>query len=151
MAYWLMKSEPDVYTIDELEKSGRDIWRKPIRNYQVRNMLRDDMKVGDEIFFYRSNCKEIGISGVAKVASGPYPDPTQFDNKSHYFDEKSSKDNPRWISVDVEFVRKLSRTITLAEIRAEKSLEGMILTRKGNRLSVTPVNEKHWHKILSLE
>ena len=145
-----MKSEPDVYSIDNLEKDGRDMWDS-IRNYQARNMMRDDMRIGDEIFFYHSNCKEIGISGIAKVASEPYPDPTQFDKKSRYFDEKSSKDNPRWILVDVEFVRKLSRTISLAEIKAEKSLEDMILTRKGNRLSIMPVNEKHWHKILSFE
>ena len=122
-----------------------------IRNYQARNMMRDDMRIGDEIFFYHSNCKEPGIVGIMKVASEPYPDPIQFNKKSRYFDEKSSKDNPRWILVDVEFVRKLSRNITLTEIKAEKSLEDMTLTRRGNRLSIMPVEKKHWNKILKLE
>ena len=150
MAYWLMKSEPDVYSIDNLAKDGREMWDS-IRNYQARNMMRDDMRIGEEIFFYHSNCKEPGIVGIMKVASEPYPDPVQFDQKSRYFDEKSSKDNPRWILVDVEFVRKLSRNITLTEIKAQKSLEDMILTRRGNRLSIMPVEKKHWNKILSLE
>lgn len=150
MAYWLMKSEPDVYSIDDLAKDGREMWDS-IRNYQARNMMRDDMRIGDEIFFYHSNCKEPGIVGIMKVASEPYPDPIQFNKKSRYFDEKSSKDNPRWILVDVEFVRKLSRNITLTEIKAEKSLEDMILTRRGNRLSIMPVEKKHWNKILKLE
>ena len=149
MAYWLMKSEPDVYSIDNLAKDGREMWDS-IRNYQARNMMRDDMRIGEEIFFYHSSCKEPGIVGIMKVASEPYPDPVQFDKKSRYFDEKSSKDNPRWILVDVEFVRKLSRNITLTEIKAEKSLEDMILTRRGNRLSIMPVEKKHWNKILSL-
>ena len=122
-----------------------------IRNYQARNMMRDDMKIGDEIFFYHSNCKEPGIVGITQVASEPYPDPIQFDETSRYFDPKSTKENPRWILVDVEFVRKLSRNITLAEIKAETSLEDMILARKGNRLSIMPVEKKHWNKILSLE
>ena len=150
MAYWLMKSEPDAYSIDDLEKDGRDMW-DGIRNYQARNMMRDDMKIGDEVFFYHSNCKEPGVVGIAEVASKPYPDPTQFDKKSRYFDAKSNKEDPRWILVDVRFVRKLARNITLAEIKAEKSLEDMILTRKGNRLSIMPVSKKHWKKILSLE
>ena len=145
-----MKSEPDVYSIDDLKRDGREMWDS-IRNYQARNMMRDDMRIGDEIFFYHSNCKEPGIVGIMKVASEPYPDPIQFDDKSNYFDPKSTKDNPRWILVDVEFVRKLSRNITLTEIKAEKSLEEMILTRRGNRLSIMPIEKKHWNKILSLE
>ena len=150
MAYWLMKSEPDVYSIDDLERDGREMWDS-IRNYQARNMMRDDMRIGDEVFFYHSNCKAPGIVGVMKVASEPYPDPVQFDKTSNYYDAKSSKENPRWILVDVEFVRKLKRNITLTEIKAEKSLEDMILTRRGNRLSIMPVEKKHWNKILSLE
>jgi predicted RNA-binding protein with PUA-like domain len=150
MAYWLMKSEPDVFSIDDLAKAGREKWDS-IRNYQARNMMRDDMKIGDEIFFYHSSCKQPGITGIAKVASKPYADPTQFDKKSNYFDATSDKDNPRWVLVDVAFVRKLSRTISLTEIKAEKALEGMILTRRGNRLSIMPVEKKHWTKILSLE
>ena len=150
MAYWLMKSEPDAYSIDDLARDGREPW-DGIRNYQARNMMRDDMRVGDEVFFYHSNCKEPGIVGIMKIASDPYPDPTQFDRKSNYFDAKSSKDNPRWLLRDVEFVRKLKRTITLAEIRETKGLDGLILTRKGNRLSIMPIEKKHWKKLLSLE
>lgn len=150
MAYWLMKSEPDVFSIDDLAKAGREQWDS-IRNYQARNMMRDDMRIGDEIFFYHSSCKEPGVVGIAKVASKPYPDPTQFNKKSNYFDATSDKENPRWMLVDVEYVRKLSRTISLTEIKAEKSLADMILTRKGNRLSIMPVEKKHWNKVLSLE
>ncbi len=150
MSYWLMKSEPDAYSIDDLERDGREMW-DGIRNYQARNMMRDDMKIGDEVFFYHSNCKEPGVVGIAKVVSEPYPDPTQFDRKSRYFDAKSDKGNPRWCLVDVEFVRKMKRNVTLTEIKAQKTLEDMILTRKGNRLSIMPVSKKHWNKILSLE
>ena len=150
MNHWLMKSEPDAYSIDELERDGREMW-DGIRNYQARNMMRDDMRVGDQVFFYHSNCKEPGIVGIAKVASEPYPDPTQFDRKSKYYDPKSDKDNPRWCLVDVEFVRKTERTITLAEIKATNGLDGLLLTRKGNRLSIMPISARHWNKILRLE
>jgi predicted RNA-binding protein with PUA-like domain len=150
MTYWLMKSEPDAYSIDDLERDGREPW-DGIRNYQARNMMRDDMKIGDEVFFYHSNCKQPGIVGIMKVASAPYPDPTQFDKKSKYYDPKSPEDNPRWCLVDVEFIRKLSRTITLAEIKEAKGLDGLILTRKGNRLSIFPIEKKHWNKLLRME
>jgi len=109
------------------------------------------MRVGDKVFFYHSNCKEPGIVGIMKVASEPYPDPTQFDPESKYFDPKSTQEEPRWILVDVEFVRKLSRPITLAELKAQDGLDGMILLRRGNRLSVMPVEERHWDLILELE
>jgi len=145
-----MKSEPDAYSIDDLERDGREMW-DGIRNYQARNTMRDDMKIGDEVFFYHSSCKEPGIVGIARVASAPYPDPTQFDKKSKYFDPKSDKKEPRWCLVDVEFVRKTKRIVTLTEIKSHKSLDDMILTRKGNRLSIMPVSKKHWNKILSLE
>jgi len=149
MAYWLMKSEPDVYSIDDLERDGREMWDS-IRNYQARNMMRDDMRIGDKVFFYHSNCKEPGIVGISRVVSKPYADPTQFDPKSKYFDAKSDKDNPRWILVDVEFVRKLKRSVTLTEIKAIPELEDMILTRRGNRLSIMPIDKKHWDIILGL-
>jgi predicted RNA-binding protein with PUA-like domain len=149
MAYWLMKSEPDAYSIDDLERDGREMW-DGIRNYQARNMMRDDMRIGDEVFFYHSNCKEPGIVGIAKVASEPYPDPTQFDPESRYYDPKSGQDNPRWILVDLEFVRKLDRNITLRELKEQPGLDGMILLRKGNRLSITPVSKEHWQRILKL-
>lgn len=150
MKYWLMKSEPDAYSIDDLERDGREMW-DGIRNYQSRNTMRDDMKIGDEIFFYHSSCKEPGIVGIARVASEPYADPTQFDRNSKYFDPKSDREDPRWCLVDVEFVRKTKRIVTLSEIKSHKSLDDMILTRKGNRLSIMPVSKKHWNKILSLE
>ncbi|MDH3612754.1 MAG: EVE domain-containing protein [Gammaproteobacteria bacterium] len=150
MAYWLMKSEPDVYSIDDLERDGREMWDS-IRNYQARNMMRDDMRIGDEVFFYHSSCKEPGITGIARVASEPYPDPTQFDPDSKYFDPKSGKDNPRWILVDVEFVRKLKQPITLTRIKAQPGLEDMVLTRRGNRLSIMPVSQEHWDLILTIE
>ena len=150
MACWLMKSEPDAYSIDELEKDGREMW-DGIRNYQARNMMRDDMRIGDDVFFYHSNCKEPAIVGLARVASEPYPDPTQFDPDEKYYDPKSEFENPRWILVDVEFVRKLARPITLAELKAHPGLDGMILTRKGNRLSIMPVSDDHRDLILNLE
>jgi predicted RNA-binding protein with PUA-like domain len=150
MKYWLMKSEPDDYSIDDLERDGREPW-DGIRNYQARNMMRDDMKIGDEAFFYHSNCKEPGIVGIMRIASEPYPDPTQFDRKSKYYDPKSPENDPRWCLVDVEFVRKLDRTITLAEIREAKGLDGLVLTRKGNRLSIMPIEKKHWNKLLRME
>jgi predicted RNA-binding protein with PUA-like domain len=150
MAYWLMKSEPDAYSIDDLERDGRDMW-DGIRNYQARNMMRDEMRVGDKVFFYHSNCKEPGIVGVMKVASKPYPDPTQFDPESKYYDPKSNEEDPRWMLIDVEFVRKLSRTITLVELKAHPGLDGMILLRRGNRLSIMPVDKAHWDLILGLE
>jgi predicted RNA-binding protein with PUA-like domain len=143
MAYWLMKSEPDAYSIDDLERDGREKWDGI--------MMRDEMRIGDKIFFYHSNCKEPGIVGVMKVASKPYADPTQFDPDSKYFDPKSSDEDPRWILVDVEFVRKLARPITLTELKTQDGLDGMILLRRGNRLSIMPVDKRHWDLILGLE
>ena len=139
MAYWLMKSEPDAYSIDDLERDGREPW-DGIRNYQARNMMRDDMKIGDEVFFYHSNCKEPGIVGIMKVASEPYPDPTQFDKKSKYYDPKSKKDDPRWCLVDVAYKRKLKRTITLAEIKETKGLDGLILLETNTQPGMTPTS-----------
>ena len=150
MNYWLMKSEPDAYSIDDLKRDKREPW-DGIRNYQARNMMRDDMRVGDKVFFYHSNCKEPGVVGIMKVASKPYPDPTQFDPDEKYYDAKSDPDNPRWILVDVAFVKKLKRTITLAEIKAHPELGDMVLTRKGNRLSIMPVTDDEWEVILGME
>ena len=150
MTNWLMKSEPDAYGIDDLERDRREPW-DGIRNYQARNMMRDDMQIGDKVFFYHSNCKDVGVVGVMKVASKPYPDPTQFDPESNYYDPKSNPDDPRWCLVDVQFVKKLKRTISLAEIKAHPGLDDMILVRKGNRLSIMPVSDDHWNLILGLE
>lgn len=151
MAYWLMKSEPDVFGIDDLQKCKVEPW-DGVRNYQARNFMRDDMRKGDFIFFYHSNTKPPGIVGIAKVASKAYDDPTQFDANSKYFDAKSDPEKPRWQLVDVRFVRKLKRTISLDELKQhQEQLENMPLLRKGNRLSVMPVDEDHWNYILSLE
>ncbi len=149
MNYWLMKSEPDVFSIDDLKQVRVEPW-DGIRNYQARNFMRDEMRIGDQAFFYHSNCDEPGIVGIMKVASKPYPDHTQFEPDSRYHDPKSDPDNPRWILVDVRFVRKLKRTVTLAEMRQEPELEGMRLLMRGNRLSVMPVDKPHWDHILGM-
>ena len=148
--HWLMKSEPDTFSIDDLRTRGSEPW-DGVRNYQARNFMRDGMRVGDSVFFYHSNCAEPGIVGLAEVASEAYPDPSQFDPKSDYFDPGASRDNPRWVLVDVAFVRKLKRTITLKELQALPSLAEMALVRKGNRLSVMPVTAIEWKTILGLE
>ena len=153
MNYWLIKSEPDAFSIDDLEKcpGGKDHW-DGIRNYQARNFMRDDMKVGDRVLFYHSNCKPPGVVGIAEVASEAYPDHTAFDPNGKYFDAKSDPDNPRWLMVDIRFVRKLDRKITLEEIKSHaERLEGLPLVRRGNRLSIMPVSGDHWDFILSLE
>ena len=150
MGYWLMKSEPDAYSIDDLERDGVEPW-DGIRNYQVRNMFRDDMKVGDKALFYHSSCKVPGVVGTMKIVSEAYPDPTQFDPEAKYYDPKSDPENPRWLLVDVEFERKLERTIPLTEIKAQSGLDGFLLTKRGNRLSVFPVEKKHWDRVLGLE
>ncbi|MDX1515797.1 MAG: EVE domain-containing protein [Woeseiaceae bacterium] len=146
----MIKSEPDAYSIDDLERDGREMW-DGIRNYQARNLMRDDMAVGDDVLFYHSSCKVPGVVGLARVASEAYPDPTQFDENSKYFDPKASRDEPRWVLVDIEFVRKLERVITLAELKDNPALDGMLLLRRGNRLSVMPVDEAHWHAVLAME
>ncbi|MGA0587006.1 EVE domain-containing protein [Dyella sp. KRB-257] len=148
--HWLMKSEPDTFSIDDLRTRGIEPW-DGVRNYQARNFMRDGMRVGDGVFFYHSNCAEPGIVGLAKVASEAYPDPSQFDPKSDYFDPGASRGNPRWMLVDVAFVRKLKRTITLKELQALPALADMPLVRKGNRLSVMPVTAAEWKTILDLE
>ena len=145
-----MKSEPDAYSIDDLQRDGTEPW-DGIRNYQARNMLRDEMKIGDDVLFYHSSCKVPAVAGIAKVASAAYPDPTQFDRKSRYYDEKSTEENPRWFLVDIAFVRKLNRAVTLKELKEHPALADFRLNQRGNRLSIMPVEKKHWKKILSLE
>jgi predicted RNA-binding protein with PUA-like domain len=150
VAYWLMKSEPDSYSIDDLERDGTEPW-DGIRNYQARNMIRDDMQVGDQVLFYHSSCKVPAVVGIARIASGAYPDPTQFDRKSKYFDPKSKQDDPRWMLVDVQFERKLKRAIPLTELKQHPGLADFQLNKRGNRLSIFPVDKEHWQLILSLE
>ena len=152
MKYWLMKSEPDVFSIDHLRQKPRktEHW-DGVRNYQVRNMLRDEMKKGDQAFFYHSSCKEPGIVGIVEVVKEAYPDFTAFDPTSKYFDPKSDPQNPRWFMVDVRFVRKFNRIITLNELKTHESLREMSVLRRGNRLSITPVSKKDWNCILKIE
>ena len=150
MKYWLMKSEPDVYSIDDLKKARTDTW-DGIRNYQVRNMMRDEMKKGDLAFFYHSNCKEPGIVGVMTVAREAYPDNIEFGRKGKTIKPNPDPANPIWFMVDVQFKRKLKRNITLTELKSHKALADMPLVRRGNRLSVMPVTDKQWHFILGLE
>jgi predicted RNA-binding protein with PUA-like domain len=145
-----MNYEPDTFSIDDLKRKKREAW-DGVRNYQARNFMRDGMRVGDGVFFYHSNCAEPGIAGLAEVASDAYPDPSQFDPKSKYFDAGSSRDNPRWMLVDVKYVKKLKRVITLDELKNHPKLTGMALLRKGNRLSVMPVEAAEWKYILGLE
>ena len=152
MRYWLMKSEPSEFSIDDLAQrpDQTEPW-DGVRNYQARNMMRNDMKVGDSIFFYHSNCDVPGIVGIAQVKREAYPDPTAFDPQNKHYDPKSQPEKPTWLMVDVKFVRKLSRTITLAELKDKAALEGLALVRRGNRLSVMPMTENQWHFILGLE
>lgn len=147
--YWLFKSEPTTYSIDHLKKEGQTEWWG-IRNYQVRNMLRDQVAPGDGVLFYHSNAKVIGIAGTAVVASKGYPDTEQFRKGSDYYDPKSRPEKPQWYSCDVKFQKKFSRVITLDELRQDKKLAGLLILRPGSRLSVTPVTEKDFQRILSL-
>jgi predicted RNA-binding protein with PUA-like domain len=150
MKYWLMKSEPDECSIDDvLAAPGRITPWSGVRNYQARNFMRDQMSVGDGVLFYHSSCPEPGIAGIAEVASAAYPDKTQFERKSDYYDPKARKDNPRWVNVDVRALRK-TRLVPLAELRQHKPLAGMRLLRPGNRLSITPVTESEWKYIAKL-
>jgi hypothetical protein len=148
--YWLMKSEPDVYSIDDLEAAGKPSLWEGCRNYTVRNFMRDQMNPGDLAFFYHSNSDPSGIVGIMEVASAAYPDPTQFDPTSEYYDAKSPAENPRWLAVDVLFREKFSRVLALAELREVPGLEEMLVIRRGQRLSVMPVTEREWEIVKKL-
>jgi predicted RNA-binding protein with PUA-like domain len=152
MNYWLMKSEPDVFGIDHLKSRPRktEPW-DGVRNYQARNMMRDEMKKGDQVFFYHSNCAEPGIVGIMEVVKEGYVDHTAFDPTQKYYDPKSDPAKPRWYMVDVRYKRKLKRIITLAEIKADKKLQNMKLVQRGNRLSIMPVSKAEWGHILKME
>ena len=144
MRHWLMKSEPDEFSIDDLVRSLRQqtTWFG-VRNYQARNFMRDEMKVGDRAFFYHSSCPEPGIAGIVEVSAPAHPDATQFDPGSPYHDPKSTRENPRWVGVDVRLVAK-TRLVPLAELRAHPALADMVILRRGNRLSITPVTASEW-------
>ena len=149
MKHWLMKTEPDAFSIDQLKKVGTEPWTG-VRNYQARNFMRQ-MQVGDLVFFYHSSTAVPGIAGLAKVATAPYPDPTQFDRKSHYFDPKATREQPRWDMVDVRFERKFERVLALSTLKAnEERLEGLGVLQRGSRLSVMPVTPAQARELLKM-
>jgi predicted RNA-binding protein with PUA-like domain len=147
--YWLMKTEPDVFGIDDLMKRRIEPWTG-VRNYQARNFMRDQMKCGDLILFYHSSTEPPGVAGLARVCREGYVDPTAFDVRSEYFDPKSNKKNPTWMMVDVEFLEKFARILPLEELRSSPALEGMLVLRRGQRLSVQPVEEAHFKEVVRL-
>lgn len=147
--YWLMKSEPSEYSIDDLARDKQAPWYG-VRNYQARNFMRDGMRPGDAVLFYHSSCPEPGVVGLAEVVGTPYPDATQFDPKSRYYDPKAIPEKPRWTLVDVRFVKRFTQVVSLAQLRATKSLQDLIILRPGNRLSITPVTRKEFDTIVGL-
>ncbi|WP_372625733.1 EVE domain-containing protein [Arsukibacterium sp.] len=151
MNYWLFKTEPDECSIDDFAQAPTTpiVW-EGVRNYQARNFLRDNIVVGDQVFIYHSSCKDIGIAGVASVVKSAYPDPSQFDRSSHYFDNKATKQKPRWVAVDLQFVCKLPQLIRLDKLKNVATLNELPLVRKGNRLSVMPVTCAQWLTIVAL-
>lgn len=150
MRYWLMKSEPDEVSFDDvLSAPGQTVAWFGVRNYQARNFMRDAMSVGDGVLFYHSSCALPGVAGIAEIASGPYPDATQFDPASHYHDPKATQETPRWISVDVRAVAQ-GRYLPLSEMRTVAALEDMVLLKKGSRLSVSPVTQAEWDAVVAL-
>ncbi|MES2932172.1 MAG: EVE domain-containing protein [Pseudomonadota bacterium] len=147
MAYWLMKSEPDEMSIDAaLAADNQTVPWVGVRNYQARNFMRDAMQVGDGVLFYHSSCPQPGVAGLAEIASAPYPDPTQYEPGSKYYDPKATIENPRWMLVDVRSIRKIG-LISLAQLRAHEALSGMITLQRGSRLSITPVTPAEWKHI----
>lgn len=151
MQYWLMKSEPSVFSIDDLQKRPRQTehW-DGVRNYQVRNMIRDQMQVGDRAFFYHSSCDVPGIAGIVELVTRGYPDTTAWNSAHHGYDPTSTPESPRWYMVDVRFIEKFDHTVTLSELREQAELSDMPLLRKGNRLSIIPVTPLQWQTILKL-
>jgi len=150
MKYWLMKNEPEDYSIDDLKNDKTEPW-DGIRNYQVRNMIRDDIKKGDHAFFYHSNCKIPGIYGLMEICKESYPDHTAFNKKAKHYDKKSNPEAPTWLMVDVKFKRKLKKVISLTELKSHKKLSNMKVVQRGNRLSIMEVSKQDWIYILSLE
>lgn len=150
MNYWLMKSEPDVFSIDDLKKKKFTGW-DGVRNYQARNFMRDDMEIGDTVLFYHSNAEIPGVAGLAKVSKTSHPDPSQFDAKSEYYDPKATKENPRWFMVEVEFVERFDHVIALSVLKVTKGLEAMPLVQKGSRLSINPVTKEEFKIITNMK
>ena len=148
--YYLMKSEPSEFSINDLEAKGEALW-DGIRNYQVRNLIRDTIRVGDRALFYHSSCQEVGVVGEMEVAGTPVPDPTQFDPTSHYYDPKSEKDTPRWLALPVRHVKTWGRVVTLAEIRDNPALKNMTILRPGNRLSITEITKEEYQTLVKMK
>ncbi|TNE95713.1 MAG: EVE domain-containing protein [Deltaproteobacteria bacterium] len=149
MNYWLMKSEPDVFGIDDLKRVKKEPW-DGVRNYQARNYMRDEMKKGDKILFYHSNTDVPGVVGIMEVSKEAFPDHTSWDKKSKYFDPKSSEENPRWFMIEVKYVSKFPRTVSLQEMKDMKPLSEMKILQKGNRLSITPVTKAEFDHIVKV-
>ena len=149
MRYWLMKTEPDVFSIDDLKSQKTTPW-EGVRNYQARNFMRDEMKKGDLVLIYHSNAKPPGIAGIGVVSKEAFPDHFAWDKKSKYYDPKSSKDNPRWMMVEIKFKKKFKEILSLSELKETKGLEEMLILRKGNRLSITPVEKQHFEQIIGM-
>ena len=147
--FWLMKTEPSVYSIDDLKREGKTQW-EGIRNYQARNFMRDSMNIGDTVFIYHSNAKEIGIVGLAEVCSEPYPDHFAWNPESNYFDAKSSPEKPIWMMVDVAFKKKFNSILTLQTLKETKGLEGLLVIKRGMRLSIQPVEPQHAKQLLGI-
>ncbi len=147
--FWLFKSEPDVYSIDDLARDGRTTW-EGVRNYQARNLLRDEVAVGDGVLFYHSNTDPLCVAGIARVARAAYPDATAFDPKARYHDPKSDPRDPTWLMVDVAFVEKFAVPVTRAGMQAESALAEMMVLKRGSRLSIQPVTEREWRTVLRL-
>jgi predicted RNA-binding protein with PUA-like domain len=147
--YWLMKCEPEAYTIEDLERDGVTTW-EGVRNFQARNSMRDDMKVGDGVLFYASNAEPSGVTGVAEIAREAYPDPYAFEQGHHYYDPKSDPENPTWYMVDIRFVEKFPEIVPLAALKEARGLKDMVVTQKGSRLSVQPVTKKEFEIVLKL-
>ncbi len=147
--YWIMKSEPSEYSIDDLKKDGEEFW-DGIRNYQVRNMFRDEMKVGDKALFYHSSTKVVGVVGEMEVIKGAEPDQTQFDKKNKHYDSGSTKEDPRWLGVTLKFISKFNHIVTLDEIKRNNFFSDLALIKKGNRLSVMPISKKHYEELVKL-
>lgn len=149
--FWLVKAEPDDFTIEELiERESKKVRWEGIRNYQARNFMRDSMQIGDGVFFYQSRTNPLGIVGTMEVASEPYPDPSQYNPDSKYFDEKATEDNPRWFNVDFKFVQKFDSVVTREQMKETPGLEDMKVLQKGMRLSIMPVTEQEWHIVHEL-
>ncbi len=149
--YWLFKSEPEAFSINDLEKSpNKTTCCDGVRNYQARNFLRNEIAVGDQVFFYHSNSEPSAIVGIAQVVKAGYPDPSAFNAKSHYFDEKSNAKTPTWYSVDIKYVKTFNKPLPLAELKSHPKLKNMVLLQKGSRLSIQPVSENEWKTIMAM-